>query len=246
LIRPYKKKFKTEIISHIVTILDESLTYYPQREILYHEFQVTKLEEYWRGFNDWSGEDYVEGMFGKTRVKFSEINAEYQDDEGSETVFHGLFFIFDFNKAFEGFTVVVPKGYYYLNSGELIKLESPEFEQEFSVYSDNQITARYILSSGLMQRILDFKRESHRTLYLSFVDGKLYIAISFSKSLFEPRVFSTLLDYDIYRDYFTDMLFAKSIVEELNLNRRIWSKGSSSFDPTVVLSQNNLQGMIEN
>lgn len=133
-----------------------------------------------------------------------------------------------------------------MNSGQLVELESSGFEQEFSVYSDNQITARYILSPSLMQRILDFKRQSRRTFYLSFVDGKLYIAISFSKSLFEARVFSTLLDYDIYRDYFTDLLFAKSIVEELNLNRRIWSKGSPSFDSTVVLSQNNLQGMIEN
>ncbi|MDM8568429.1 DUF3137 domain-containing protein [Thiotrichales bacterium HSG1] len=245
-ISSYKKKFKTEIIRHIVAILDDSLIYYPYKGISYHEFQVTELEEYWRGFDSWSSEDYVEGMLGKTSVKFSEIDAEYHDDEGnSETVFHGLFFIFDFNKAFEGFTVVVPKGNYYWNSGELVKLESPEFEQEFSVYSDNQITARYILSPSLMQRILKFKYQSHRTLYLSFVDGKLYIAISFSKLLFEPRVFSTLLDYEIYRDYFTDMLFAKSIVEELNLNRRIWSKGSPSFDPKVVLRQDDLHGMIE-
>ncbi|MDM8568428.1 DUF3137 domain-containing protein [Thiotrichales bacterium HSG1] len=247
---PYKKKFKTEIIGSIVAIIDESLTYYPQREITYQEFQVTKLAEYWDTVDIWNGEDYVEGMLGKTAVKFSEIDAERIeiDDKGNEsrvTVFHGLFFIFDFNKAFDGLTVVVPKGNYYWNSGELVKLESPEFEQEFSVYSDNQITARYILSPSLMQRILKFKRESRRTIYLSFVDGKLYVAISIFGSLFEPRVFSTLLDYDIYRDYFTDMLFAKSIVEELNLNRRIWSKGSPSFDPTVVLSQNNLQGMIE-
>ena len=108
------------------------------------------------------------------------------------------------------------------------------------MYSDNQITARYILSPSLMQRILNFKRQSRRTFYLSFVDGKLYIAISFSKSLFEARVFSTLLDYDIYRDYFADMLFAKSIVEEFNLNRRIWSKGA----PLPVFNQDDLKKMI--
>ncbi|MDM8564664.1 DUF3137 domain-containing protein [Candidatus Halobeggiatoa sp. HSG11] len=250
LYRPYKKKFKAEIIGSIVTAIDKNLTYYPQREITYQEFQVTKLAEYLDTIDTLSGEDYVEGMLGKTAIKFSEINAARteMDEHGNEyhvTVFNGLFFIFDFNKAFEGLTVVVPKGNYYWNSGELVKLESPKFEQEFSVYSDNQITARYILSPSLMQRILKFKQTSKKKLYLSFVDGKLYVAISISGDLFEPNVFSTLLDYEIYRDFFTNMSFAENIVEELNLNLRIWSKGSPSFDPTVVLRQNDLQGMIE-
>ena len=41
--------------------------------------------------------------------------------------------------------------------GELVKLEDPEFEKSFVVYSGNQTEARYILSTSLMRRILDYK-----------------------------------------------------------------------------------------
>ena len=37
---------------------------------------------------------------------------------------------------------------------KLIKMDNPEFEKEFVVYSDNPIKARYILTHSLMQRIL--------------------------------------------------------------------------------------------
>ncbi len=124
------------------------------------------------------------------------------------------------------------------------------------MYSDDQITARYVLSYSLMQRILKFNRQ-HNAIYLSFVDGRLYIGIPIIATgikfrmgktvilpLFEPNISSTLLDFKIYRKYFIYMLFVKDIVEELNLNQRIWSKGSPSFKPAVVLSQENLRRMI--
>jgi hypothetical protein len=33
-----------------------------------------------------------------------------------------------------------------------------------------------------------------------------------------------LLDFDMVREYFEDLTLAYGIVEDLNLNRRIWSK----------------------
>jgi len=65
--------------------------------------------------------------------------------------------------------------------GELIKLEDPEFEKEFCVYGINQIESRYIFSTSLMHRILEFKRKWNTKIYLSFVDSKLYIAIGIKK-----------------------------------------------------------------
>ena len=244
IIKSYRKNFKTEIIQRIVALFDGKLTYYPNKTITYKEFKASQLERYWDGFNKWSGEDYIVGTFGETAVKFSEIHARHSDGGNTHTVFKGLFFVIDFNKHFEGFTVVLPEGTegYY---GQLVKLESLAFERAFVVYSDNQITARYVLSFSLMQRLLVFYRELHKHIYLSFVDGKLYVGIPISELIFEPTVFKTLLNFDIYRDYLMYIQFSWDIVEELNLNTRIWSKRPvTKLSKQPVLNQKNLRKMI--
>jgi hypothetical protein len=248
LVSPYEKNFKTTIISRIVSFIDENLTYYPDKSITLSEFRASRLESYWHSVDRWFGEDSVEGVLGKTAVKFSEVNAQYEtkhtDKDGNRKtryhhIFKGLFFIFDFNKDFDGFTVVLPDyaerrlGCFgkMLQSwkanivpGELVKLADPEFEREFVVYSDNQITARYVLSTNLMRRLLTFRQQLNKRVYLSFVNGKLYMGIPVSKDLFEPTVFKTLLNVELIQDFFNYMQLGKDIVEELNLNTRIWSK----------------------
>lgn len=248
LVSPYKKRFKKEVVSRIVTFIDENLSYDPDNTITLAEFRASMLEEFWQPVDRWRGEDYVKGTLGKTAVKFSEVHAEYEttttNSKGNtETKYHdifkGLFFIFDFNKDFEGFTVVLPdyaeryfgrfgkmlqswKG--KIKPGELVKLADTEFEREFVVYSDNQITARYVLSTSLMRRLLTFRRQLDKQVYLSFVNGKLYMGIPVGKDLFEPTVFKTLLDFKLVHEFFEYMQLGKDIVEELNLNTRIWSK----------------------
>jgi hypothetical protein len=108
--------------------------------------------------------------------------------------------------------------------GELIKLEDPEFESHFVVYGTDQIQARYILSMSLMERIVEFRKKTGRKIYLSFVGSKVFAAVSYTKSLFEPRLFRTLLDFDPICEYFRDLQLAIGIVDDLNLNTRIWSK----------------------
>jgi len=107
---------------------------------------------------------------------------------------------------------------------ELIKLDDPEFEKYFVVYSNDQVGARYILSTSLMKRIVDFKKSSNRNIYLSFVGSMVFVGISYSRSLFEPRIFRTLLDFEPIREYFEDLRLAIGIVDDLNLNTRIWTK----------------------
>jgi len=248
LVSPYKKNFKNTVVSRIVSFIDENLVYQPEKQITLSQFNTSRLAEYLHTVDRWHGEDYVAGLLGKTAVEFSEIHAEYKtthvDSKGRtrtsyHTIFKGLFFIFDFNKDFEGFTVVLPdyaerhfggfgkmlqSWHSKVVPGELVKLADVEFEKEFAVYSDNQITARYVLSTSLMRRLLTFRQKLKKRLYLSFVNGKLYLGVEIYKDLFEPTLFRTLLNFELIRDFVGYMRLGGDIVEELNLNTRIWSK----------------------
>jgi hypothetical protein len=113
----------------------------------------------------------------------------------------------------------------WLNShrGERIKLEDPEFEKYFEVYGDDQVESRYALSTSLMAQLVALRRKSgNRSVYASLVEDTIYIAIASEQDLFEPRLHKGILDFSLVRQYFEDFQLMAGIVDELNLNRRIW------------------------
>jgi len=75
-----------------------------------------------------------------------------------------------------------------------------------------------------MERIVSYRKKAKKRVYFSFVNSKLFMAIPYRKNLFEPRVFRTILNFAPIKEYFEDLQLAVGVVEELNLNLRIWSK----------------------
>ncbi|MGC6419688.1 MAG: DUF3137 domain-containing protein [Chitinophagales bacterium] len=236
----YKKSFKVGIIEQIVRAIDPHLSYNSSKAV--DKAHFTHSELFKKSWNEYTGDDYVQGMVGKTSLEFSELHVQSvsTDSKGrrrASTVFRGLFLVADFNKSFKGKTVVLPDtAEKFLGSigtmlqswnvqrGELIKMEDVAFEKEFVVYGDDQIEARYILSTSLMERILAYKKKSNRPIRFSFIGNKVHVAISYRKSLFEPRLFRSLLSFKPIQEYFEDLSLAIDLVEDLNLNTRIWTK----------------------
>lgn len=235
----YITEFKILIIDRIVHFINKNLSYNRNGYIPKSTFMLSQIFK--TKPNRYKGDDLVSGKAGETKIQFSELDAEYESGSGKNrsvrTVFKGLFFIGDFNKDFTCQTVVLPdtaekflgrigQKLQSMNFArdKLVKLEDSEFEKFFVVYSDDQVGARYILSTSLMKRIVDFKRKTNRNIYLSFVGSMVFVAISYTRVLFEPRIFKTLLDFEPIRKYFEDLQLAIGIVDDLNLNTRIWSK----------------------
>ena len=236
----YKKSFKVGIIEQIVRAIDPHLSYNSSKAVDKAHFKHSELFK--NSWNEYKGDDYVQGMVGETSLEFSELHVQHvsTDSEGrrsASTVFRGLFLVADFNKSFKGKTVVLPDTAekflgsigsmlqsWNITRGELIKMEDVAFEKEFVVYGDDQIEARYILSTSLMERILAYKKKSNRPIRFSFIGNKVHVAISYKKSLFEPRLFRSLLSFKPIQEYFEDLSLAIDLVEDLNLNTRIWTK----------------------
>lgn len=240
----YSHAFKYVVHGLLVRSIDEGLTYSAFQSITPAEFVDSRL--FAHHHDRFRGEDLVEGCIGQTRIRFSEIRAEYRSEGGKandqwHTIFRGLFFVADFNKHFAGETLVLPDNLsaplgrfgHTLQAlgakmtsqrGDLVILEDPEFEREFAVFATDQIEARYILSNSLMRRILNFQRKTGRRLHLSFVATKIYIALPSQKNLFEPSVFRSALAPAPLQDYLDDLQLMTGLVNDLDLNTRIWSK----------------------
>lgn len=228
----YRLKFKQQVVGRLVDFVDPSLDYHPQQGVGRSVYTASRL--FLRSADRYSEEDLVAGQVGQTPIRFSEVHSEYKttstDSKGRRTehwhtIFRGVLFVADFPKNFKGLTVVLPEGFmagvFGDSRGEAVKLEDPEFERAFRVYSNDQVEARFLLSTSLMERILDFKERSRSQIHLSFSGGNLYIAISLNRNLFEPSILRATKVSDLMT-YLADLRFAIGVVEDLNLNQRIW------------------------
>jgi hypothetical protein len=240
----YAYDFKINIIKKIVGYIDPGLTYEPTGHV--PKWRVVASRMFSKRPDRVRGDDLVQGRVGETNMQFSEIHAEaehksrFSSGTGHRrwsTIFRGLFFAADFNKKFDGKTLVLPDtaeqvlgvmGSYIqslnVTRGELVKMEDPGFEKYFVVYGDDQIEARYILSTSLMRRITEFRKKTGRRICLSFIGSHVYVAIPYRRRLFEPGVFHSILGFKGIEQYLEDFEVFIGIVEDLNLNTRIWTK----------------------
>jgi hypothetical protein len=243
-IKEKKDHFKREVIGKMIGFIDTSLAYEPSRCVESGIYHKSKL--FLSDINRYKGDDMVSGMIGKTAIRFCELHTELETvtvgsdgkrNKQVKTIFRGIFFTADFNKKFVGETFVLPDvaeswlgsvGTMFqkmnMSRPKLVKLEDVEFEKAFAVYGTDQVEARYILSTALMQRLLAFKNKTRKSLSISFIDSQIYIAIPMKENMFEATLFSSLVNYDRIAEYHNYMALCVGIVETLDLNTRIWLK----------------------
>lgn len=243
-IREKKQIFKQEVIGKMIAFLDTNLVYESQGYIDSSIYNRSKL--FLSDYNKYKGDDLVTGKIKQTAISFCELHTQREvetvDSKGHRTkkvntVFKGIFFTADFNKKFVGETFVLPDAAERLLGSlgtmvqkmnfqrpQLVKLEDPEFEKAFVVHGTDQVEARYILSTALMQRILEFSKKTRRLISISFIDSQIFIAIPISEDMFEAPLFSSLINYDRIAEYNRYLELCVGIVETLDLNTRIWTK----------------------
>lgn len=224
--------YKKNIISALVSQLCENASYQPENGIPEQTFRASGL--FGTTPDRYRSEDLISGQIDKTAFCCSEIVAEEKrtttDSRGrTQTrwvdIFRGFFFIADFQKDFKGQTIIYRNSWLRLSHGkQRVKLENPEFEKSFDTYSTDQVEARYILSPSLMEKLLELDRKFPGRITVSFLNSCVIVAIPDSKDHFEASIWQSQLHNDAVRQEFITLIALLSIINDLNLNLRIWTK----------------------
>lgn len=228
--------YKEKIVQRMVACICDTAQYRPREGVSLDVFRASGL------FPDpdrYACEDLIVGQSGQTEFACSEVHAEQQrivSGSKGRTVtywtdlFRGFLFVADFNKEFKGRTYVLRSTVLSLSArGMRVYLEDPDFEKRFCVYSTDQIEARYILSTSLMKRITDLdmsfdSRMIDSRMTISFFNSTLVIAIPQVRNHFEASIWRSVLDRKFFEREFNTLKQLIGIVDELNLNLRIWTK----------------------
>ena len=139
--------------------------------------------------------------------------------------FKGLIVRFEMPKYYKGHTVIFENNkenaFVKLLAGskyEKVELEDVEFNKRFSVYSTDQVEARYALTSGMMERLLNLK-QTFKSKYIraSFCGHRLVMAIQADKDLFRlASVWKETKTKD-YQTMFLEIISILKITDALNL-----------------------------
>jgi hypothetical protein len=241
--KSYRLNFKSNVVAGIVKLYNQDWQYLFDSCINQADYEKSGL--FRQQIDRYNGDDLVVGQIEKTDFRFSELHTQYkQVTYGSKgqrrehwvTIFRGLFMHADFNKIFLGTTYVLPDTAEKLfgsfgqklqklsSRGDLVKLENQEFEKRFVVYSSDQVEARYILTPSIMEAMVNLSMRFGNSVYFSFVGSRVYFARSFSHGLFEPGLFRSGVNYKDAKEMFELFGMISILIQELNLNTRIWTK----------------------
>lgn len=199
------------------------------------------------------GKDLIEGKLGATTFQFATLSLYERKDKPTRSKRHrrrrkpkykrkfkGFLFLADFNKHFSGHTLLRDKKLksfahlkrtirLFLNrllskkQMDTIRLESKEFNDYFKTRTTNEFEARYILTPNFMEKLVEFTKKRHYPLDVSFQKEYISMSVATKKSFYKPSIFKAMEGNQI-KDVYNILLFFLTIIEELNLNTRIWSK----------------------
>ncbi len=222
IIKKYKTTIKKKVFPKLLSFLGdfEMLDANRGKTIFFPALEL------FDNYNRYKLDDRIKGVYKNLDVDIMEIKLTYEESTRNskhiQTIFQGILIRINCIRDIKNSIIIKRNLADLLNNKNRVILEDPEFEKLFDVYSNDQVEARYILTTSFMQRLKDLSnRKFAKNLSMSFEKGYINIAIPSAKDWFEVPLFKNALDLKIYREILRDIENLLSIVDILKLDKNI-------------------------
>ena len=142
--------------------------------------------------------------------------------------FRGMYCWTSFKTPVKGNTVIIPNNFtskadriasFNFKSEEKILLEDARFTDYFTTYSSDQVEARFILTSSMMEKIVELRTQFNRDIMISFLNNQMFVAVENPNGIFSfPS--GKLDSIKIIEELFKEISTVEGIVEGFDLKRR--------------------------
>jgi len=219
----YKNEF---LIGMMKEVLPEC-TFNPSEGLSRADIDAT---EFLKRPDRFHSEDMLSGQLEDVQFVSSDVRLEERHVQHTKngtrvyyvTYFLGRVFEFTFNKPFDGYLQVLESGSPRVNRGyRKIDLEWVDFNQKFRTFATNELSAFYVLTPDIMERIMTLEKTHPGRIGFSFQEAKLFIAINNNQDTFDLKLFRKL-DDSMIEESKKDLLVIKDIIVTLKLNNRIF------------------------
>ena len=222
----YKGSVKKTIFPPIFKFFGENFDYSPEALM---GMEPLKSSEILPDYNRSILSDSIQGSHYDVTLDILWAHLKNDHDEIETNVFKGMFIFLGMNKWFYGKTIVKRDRGLLMNWAnkpseglEKVNLEDPRFEEDFEVYSSNQIEARYLLTPSFMERLQGLSDLfGGADIQASFYNQNLLLMIPLKKryfstgSIFQPATFTEEI-----QSILEEMNLIFKIIEELKLHEK--------------------------
>ncbi len=222
----YTRKYKDLLVADLVQRINGSLKYERYNGEInhrligkYRDSNFDKLK-----FNRWDAEDAIHGnITDNLHLELAELSIDHESGSRKNrttiNIFKGLFARVERKENFNTIIKVLndKNKASVSNQDNLseVKMDSTEFENMFNVYSNNPVVAMRVLTSDIMEKIIDFEKRLniHYELYIS--GAEIYMRL-FTKELFEPSIFNKDKEKKNMRMYYEILNLVIDMSKELD------------------------------
>lgn len=235
-IQRFRNTFKPNIINLVLDFIDDGANYdvnYPlkynpkgfieKQRFLGSQIFATPAESY-------HGEDFITGKVGNLEFEMCELFVSETSPvkNGLQEVFKGVFMHATFPEETNGRIIIWPKrhrhrhfrairDFTWMDAVDVShEIMNPAFREAFLVYATNRTHVIGILSEPMQQAIVDFRNETGKEIYMSFINREIYAAVTEDKDLLEPHIIRSNLSFELIREFFRDIHLLLKIAEDFD------------------------------
>ena len=112
--------------------------------------------------------------------------------------------------------------FWVVNDFEHTNLEDISFDDKYSVFTEDQVEGRYLVTPSFMERLLNIQTSfGTNNIKCSFIGNKMCIAISVKKNLFEIcDLFTPMSDTKLISQFYDEIVSIQSLIDHFKLNEK--------------------------
>lgn len=227
-----RKSAKVILAQSVCNLLGFTYRLQPQQTYTkwFHKIAVLPGHDTYRAEDEVSGSvDGIDFVFQEVYLTnaITTVGMDGTPRREYTTVFNGLIGMINSHKRFASTTVAVPRqGAWQRVVGETIpgqraRLESPQFEERYDVYTSDQVEARYLLTPAFMERVLALDTFFKGNMEFAFDNGRFLFAANQQSDWMELRNSAASLSDETYAAYIIlDVALIYHLIDALKLNAK--------------------------
>lgn len=232
-IRKFRATFKPQVVDLILDFIDDdpnfgTLSYDSKKVIPKNIFMKSGL--FGTRILEYKGEDFISGKIGELDFELCELSVKALSRVKTDLdeVFRGVFLHATFNTHTEGAVIVWPRetkqyrskaiknfvGHGGRNVDNYMEVES--FRELFTTYATSEAHIDKTLNREMQIALADFRIQTDKAVYFSFMADNIYIGVTEPKDILEPDIFKNNTDFGLVQEFFEDLRMLFSIVEAID------------------------------
>lgn len=228
--KSFENKVKKSIMHSFLSFFGD-FSWHPSMSISKNEIDKSKLIG---NFNSIEPDDYFQGTYKGLKIYFSDCvlsnGSKYSNNY--KRIFDGLFIQLEMNKSFKAHTILLENSHINLLTNfslphnfpdmEKVSLEDPEFNKMFHIFAQDQVEARYVLTTAFIERFKHLKdtfKANH--IRASFLDNSVLIVMDSNREWFKlGDLRKPVDDAGEFQEFFEEFVAVLSLIELLNLTSK--------------------------